>query len=205
MPGSTSEHVYDFRTKYTKTNFVSRALLDGFFSSLAELTSGIAATRVLEVGCGEGFSTERLRGMLPPHAELRALDVEQRLVDEARRRNPTVRIEQGSIYSLAADDSSFDLVLALEVLEHLEDPLRALAELCRVSRRWVLVSVPREPLWRVLNMARGKYLSGLGNTPGHVQHWSSGSICRHVSQVADVRAMRQPLPWTMVLAEVRDR
>ena len=204
MPAST-EHVYDFRTKYTKTNFISRALLDGFFSSLAELTSGIAATRVLEVGCGEGFSTERLRGMLPPRAELRALDVEQRLVDEARRRNPTVRIEQGSIYSLAADDSSLDLVLALEVLEHLEDPLRALAELCRVSRRWVLVSVPREPLWRVLNMARGKYLSGLGNTPGHVQHWSSGSICRLVSKVADVRAMRQPLPWTMVLAEVRDR
>jgi hypothetical protein len=30
--------------------------------------------------------------------------------------------------------------------------------------------VPREPIWRIGNMARGRYLGDLGNTPGHIQH-----------------------------------
>ena len=52
------------------------------------------------------------------------------------------------------------------------DPEATLAEMARVARRHLLVSVPREPLWRGLNMARGAYLRDLGNTPGHVNHWS---------------------------------
>jgi 2-polyprenyl-3-methyl-5-hydroxy-6-metoxy-1,4-benzoquinol methylase len=161
--------------------------------------------RVLEVGCGEGFSTEKLRHMLPESADLQAVDVEDRLIDEARRRNPTVRIEQGSIYTLPHSKGALDLVLALEVLEHLEEPEKGLRELCRVSERWILVSVPREPIWRVLNIARGKYLGQLGNTPGHLQHWSTASFRSFVGRFAEVRKVMTPLPWTMVLADVSPR
>ena len=42
--------------------------------------------------------------------------------------------------------------------------------------RALLVSVPREPLWRGLNMARGAYMRDLGNTPGHVNHWSKRAL-----------------------------
>jgi ubiquinone/menaquinone biosynthesis C-methylase UbiE len=193
---------YDFRTKYTSTNMVSRALLNGFFSSLRDLTSDLPVRHVLEVGCGEGFSTQKLRHMLPESAELQAVDVEDRLIDEARRRNPTVRIDHGSIYTLPHSNGALDLVLALEVLEHLDEPDKGLRELCRVSGRWILLSVPREPIWRVLNMARGKYLGHLGNTPGHIQHWSTASFRRFVGRFAEIRKVMTPLPWTMVLAEV---
>jgi trans-aconitate methyltransferase len=201
-PCSPAETSYDFRTKYTKTNVITRTLLEGFFGALRDLTANLQIDNALEVGCGEGFSTLRLRQMLRPGVDLAAIDVEQRLVDEARTRNPGLRIDTGSIYSLQHAPRSVDLVLALEVLEHLDEPERGLAELCRTSRRWVALSVPREPIWRALNMARGKYLSEFGNTPGHLQHWSAKSFHAFVSRFAAVHAVKTPLPWTMLLAEV---
>ena len=52
-------------------------------------------------------------------------------------------------------------------------------------------------------MARGAYLSDLGNTPGHLNHWSANAFRNFVNDKAAVRARRTPLPWTMVLAEVQ--
>jgi len=93
--------------------------------------------------------------------------------------------------------------VACEVLEHLEDPEPALVALARVTRHHLFASVPREPLWRVLNLARGRYLGRLGNTPGHLQHWSRAAFVRLLSRHFVVRALRTPLPWTQVLCEPR--
>jgi 2-polyprenyl-3-methyl-5-hydroxy-6-metoxy-1,4-benzoquinol methylase len=199
----TQGTVEDFRSKYTQTNAITRRLLDGFFHAVGDSVSGLDVKNALEAGCGEGFSTQRLRDMLPPGATLRASDVEQRLVDEARLRNPMIPVERESIYELPHADNSFDVVFVMEVLEHLTEPEKALAEVCRVSKRWVIATVPREPIWRMLNLARLKYVSGLGNTPGHLNHWSSRRFRKFVGRIADVRACRRPLPWTVVLAEVR--
>ncbi len=70
------------------------------------------------------------------------------------------------------------MATAIEVLEHVPDPEATVAEMARVADRWLLVSVPREPLWRGLNVARGAYWRTLGNTPGHVNHWSKRSFVR---------------------------
>lgn len=203
---STGDTEQDFRTKYVKTNFVTRKLLGGFFNGIGELLRepGLSDVRsAIEVGCGEGFSTQKLREMLPRDATFRASDVEQRLVNEAREKNPGVTIERESIYELPHADNSFDLVFVLEVLEHLDDPAKALAEVCRVSKKWVIASVPREPIWCMMNFARFKYVTALGNTPGHLNHWSANAFRGFVQSRANVRARRTPLPWTMVLAEVR--
>jgi len=52
------------------------------------------------------------------------------------------------------------------VLEHLPEPSTALREAARVTRRWCIFSVPHEPIWRVLNMARGAILAGVGQYAG---------------------------------------
>ena len=62
------------------------------------------------------------------------------------------------------------------------DPEHTVAEMARVALRHLLVSVPREPLWRGLNMARGAYLKDLGNTPGHLNHWSKRSFVALLSR-----------------------
>jgi len=193
---------FDFRSKYTRTNPLTSFLLNGFFGAVEKLVRRANPRRVLEVGCGEGFSTQRLRAMLP-QAELHACDVEERLVAAAQANNPQIPITLQSIYELHAQDPLYDLVLAMEVLEHLEDPTRGLKELVRVANPWLIASVPREPLWRVLNMARGKYFSDLGNTPGHIQHWSQRSFARFVSDFAEVVEVLAPLPWTIVFARRR--
>ena len=99
-------------------------------------------------------------------------------------------------------DGEFDVATAIEVLEHVPDPEHTLAEMARCAERHLLVSVPREPLWRMLNMARGAYLGQLGNTPGHLNHWSKRSFARLLGQHGEVVELRSPFPWTMLLVRL---
>ena len=94
------------------------------------------------------------------------------------------------------------MAAAIEVLEHVPAPEATLAEMARVAERWLLVSVPREPVWRMTNMARGVYLGSLGNTPGHVNHWSKSGFESLLSRYGKVEQVRSPFPWTMLLVKL---
>ena len=117
--------------------------------------------------------------------------------------DPAIRFVQASAYALPYADDCFELVVCCEVLEHLERPERALAELSRVAGRAVLVSTPWEPLWRMLNVLRGRYLSDLGNTPGHIQHFGRAELKGLVAHQLTIVECRRPLPWTVLLAAPR--
>jgi ubiquinone/menaquinone biosynthesis C-methylase UbiE len=117
-----------------------------------------------------------------------------------RRSNLEYRVEEATSLSFA--DGEFDLAAAIEVLEHVPEPEATVAEMARVARRHVLVSVPREPLWRGLNVARGAYVRSLGNTPGHVNHWSRRSFVAMLARHGRVEEARSPFPWTMALVRV---
>ncbi len=157
---------------------------------------------MLEVGCGEGMVTEQLARFFPG-ARVVGADLSPEIVAEARARHPELHFEVQSIYEAGAGGERHDLVVACEVLEHLDDPARALRAVARASRRHLFVSVPREPLWRLLNLARGRYWSRLGNTPGHLQHWSGAAFRRLLGSEVEVLAVRHPTPWTQALCRVR--
>lgn len=187
--------------KYASKNPVERRLMAGFFRALDEALPRTSPTRILEVGVGEGEVTARLAERWPD-ASFTGLDLpDPELAGHWTGRGFTPLF--GDIGRLPFPDDTFDLVLAIEVLEHVPSPGLALAELSRVARRDVVVSVPREPIWRAANLARGKYVRDLGNTPGHLNHWSSGAFARLVGKRLDVRSVRRPFPWTMVAATVR--
>ena len=99
-------------------------------------------------------------------------------------------------------DSEFEVATAIEVLEHVPDAEHTVSEMARVASKWLLVSVPREPLWRGLNLARGAYWRELGNTPGHVNHWSKRSFSTMLSRYGEVVEARSPFPWTMCLVRL---
>jgi len=201
----------DFAHKYTEEGQgkVGAKLLDGYFKSVENLVSdsGIAErkkVRAVEIGCGEGFSTQRLRKMLPSNIELQASEFVPELVPKAQKRNPGVPIIEESIYETSYADNTFDLVFLLEVLEHLDYPDKALMELARIIKPdgYLVLGVPREPLWCTLNMLRGKYLTHFGNTPGHLNHWPTFALKRHVTKhFGPVIKKSTPLPWTQVLAQ----
>ena len=137
-----------YQEKYTKANFITRRLIDGFFKATGELIAGLDVRTAVEFGCGEGVSTQRISRLLPAGAVFEASDFDESRVQAAQALNPNIRCVKESLYELHRPDNSFDLVIVLEVLEHLENPDRALREICRVARKWVIVSVPREPLAR---------------------------------------------------------
>jgi len=189
-------NVYD---KYGSRNPVARRLMDGFLGAMRELYDARPDETVVEIGCGEGELLSRLGAWRPARRHF-GFDVSRQILEQARR-HPGITVALQSAEALALADRSADVLVASEVLEHLQNPDAALREIARVVRRRVVLSVPREPLWRALNVARLHYLADLGNTPGHVQHFSTRAFVDLVARRLRVVAVRTPLPWTIVAAE----
>jgi 2-polyprenyl-3-methyl-5-hydroxy-6-metoxy-1,4-benzoquinol methylase len=198
--GTVTGNTYD---KYGSANPVVRRLMARFEGTLDELLTAAAPRTLLDVGCGEGVLTERWAQRLAP-GRVVGIDLEDPglRAQWARRgaANLEYRVQRAEQLPFAAGE--FDLATAIEVLEHVPDPEQTLAEMARVAREHLLVSVPREPLWRALNLARGAYVRDLGNTPGHVNHWSRRSFLRLLSRHGEVVEARSPFPWTMVLVRL---
>jgi 2-polyprenyl-3-methyl-5-hydroxy-6-metoxy-1,4-benzoquinol methylase len=190
-------NLYD---KYGSANPVVKRLMGGFRAALDELWETAAPGSVLDVGCGEGVLTSEWAERLGD-GRVVGIDLDDpglRAEWEARRRpNLEFRVAEAGALPFAADE--FDVVTAIEVLEHVPDPDATLREMARVARRRLLVSVPREPIWRLLNVVRGSYLRGLGNTPGHVNHWSKVGFHSLLTTHGKVLEVRTPLPWTVAL------
>lgn len=186
--------------KYTSKNPLSRHLNTRFLATISDLTLATRPAAVLDAGCGEGFVIARLMN-LGSDLAVTGLDIDDEALEYARGLNKGVPFVKGSVYELQFDDGSFDVVILSEVLEHLEDPQRALAEVERVSRGHVVISVPNEPIWRLGNMARLAYLGSLGNTPGHINHWSKKRFLEMITQVFDVAQVRTPFPWVAALCK----
>ncbi len=203
----------DFAHKYTEegSGKVGSRLIDNYFAAVEELFDlselalrpGFAA---VEIGCGEGFSTKRIDSFLPAQGMLKASEYVEAMIPRAQANNPDIPILHESAYELKHEDESLDAVFLLEVLEHLDYPAQALDEIARVLKPdgYLILGVPREPLWCMLNMARGKYLAHFGNTPGHLNHWSQASLKAYIEDCfGPVAAVRAPLPWTLVLVQKR--
>jgi ubiquinone/menaquinone biosynthesis C-methylase UbiE len=189
--------------KYGSTNPVVRRLMAGFERTLDELFAQAAPASVLDVGCGEGVLTEQWADRIAP-GRIVGIDLEDpKLAAEwVGRQRPNLTFAPMEVERLEFADGEFELVAATEVLEHVTEPERALAEMARVAGRHLLVSVPHEPLWRALNMARGAYLRQLGNTPGHLNHWTRRSFVSLLGRYGEVAEVRAPFPWTMLLVRV---
>jgi 2-polyprenyl-3-methyl-5-hydroxy-6-metoxy-1,4-benzoquinol methylase len=139
-----------------------------------------------------------------PASRIVGIDLEEDSIQAgwSERRAPNLEYRTMSAEYLPFAEDEFDLATAIEVLEHVPDPRRTLAEMARCARRHLLVSVPREPLWRMLNIARGAYVGQLGNTPGHLNHWSKRSFARLLAEHGEIAELRSPFPWTMLLVRL---
>lgn len=191
--------------KYGSKNPVVRWIMQGFDRALSELVQKANPSTIHEVGCGEGYW---VLGWRRQGIEARGSDFSERIIELARENahsqgvSPDV-FDARSIYDIDPFRDGADLIVCCEVLEHLEDPEAGLAALQRVVTSHIILSVPREPIWCALNLARGKYIASAGNTPGHIQHWSSSGFVRLVSRYFDVVEQKNPLPWTMLLARAK--
>jgi 2-polyprenyl-3-methyl-5-hydroxy-6-metoxy-1,4-benzoquinol methylase len=198
--GIVTGNTYD---KYGSGNPLVKRMMAGFERTLDELLAAAAPDSILDVGCGEGVLVHKWAQRLDP-ARVVGIDLEESSIQEGweQRRAPNLEYRVMKAEHLPFADGEFELACAIEVLEHVPDPQHTLAEMARCASRHLLVSVPREPLWRMLNMARGAYLRDLGNTPGHLNHWSKRGFARLLERHGEVVQARSPFPWTMLLVRV---
>ena len=184
-------------------NPFGRLLLRRFESDVGALLDRAAPASVLDVGCGEGVLTLNFAER-QPNAAIVGLDLDDpRLRAEWElRRRPNLGYRVGDATALPFAAGEFELVSAIEVLEHLGDPVAALQEMTRVSSRHLLLSVPREPVFRLLNLLRGAYWSAGGDSPGHLSRWSRRTFLDLLAHQGWIEAVRSPLPWTIALLRV---
>jgi 2-polyprenyl-3-methyl-5-hydroxy-6-metoxy-1,4-benzoquinol methylase len=198
--GIVTGNTYD---KYGSSNPVVRRLMASFERTLDELLARAEPRSLLDVGCGEGVLVHQWAQRLPD-ARIVGIDLAEDSIQAgwAARQAPNLEYRTMPAEDLPFANDEFDLASAIEVLEHVPDPEHTLAEMARCAARHLLVSVPREPLWRGLNIARGAYLAQLGNTPGHLNHWSKRSFTRLLARHGQVVELRSPFPWTMLLVRL---
>lgn len=199
---ASAEETWTWYTKeYYSKNPIVKILLNNFFVRIKKCLDRLQPNdRVLEVGCGAGESSSRIFKILNKRNYFEASEYNKKLISILQRK-ASFALKQESVYQLNRTNNEFECLIALEVLEGVEDYELALNELFRVASKYVIVSVPNEPLWRILNILRGKYLKSLGNTPGHLNHWSSAQIKKLLSKYGRVIKLYTPIPWTIVMVE----
>jgi 2-polyprenyl-3-methyl-5-hydroxy-6-metoxy-1,4-benzoquinol methylase len=190
---------------YNKSNpssFVHSFLIRKFEEDLLDLIGATGAKKVHEVGCGGGDLARIIVDRVDYYL---GSDISTKMIDASIDRFKGAGNSSFaccSIYDLDKTTSA-ELIICCEVLEHIDDPMKGLQILKSITEKYLILSVPREPIWRMCNMLRGAYLSNLGNTPGHIQHWSKKSFLRMVGEVFDIIEIRTPFPWTMVLCTIK--
>ena len=190
--------------KYNSKNPLVNLIMSRFQTDLDALVRVANPRDIHEVGCGEGFWTLRWldAGYDARGSDFSSIAITLAQSNSISRGFPIQIFKSCSIYDLDTYDSA-DLIVCCEVLEHLEDPFLAIKKLKGITKKYLILSVPREPVWRILNCIRGKYLDDFGNTPGHIQHWSKRGFIEMVSSQFEVVEVRNPLPWTMVLCKLK--
>lgn len=190
----------NYEKKYQSTHPVKRWLVNRFVKAFKKELVREEFQTVLDAGCGEGDLLQ-IATQLKPKTSFVAFDLSAKTVSVCQKLNPKTKVVTADIYRLPFAKNRFDLVIGCEILEHLEQPLKGLKELVRVGKKHFLITVPLEPWWRILNLARFKYVTDLGNTPGHLQHFSPTKINQLINQ-ADLRVNKLEIvfPWIFVSA-----
>lgn len=187
--------------KNTSKNPLQKFLLNNFYSSLISFANKLEPNSILDVGCGEGFTLNKLHN---EHFcdKLEGIDNSDEAIKIGKKLFPDIKLNKADIYKLPYNKDSFDLVISTEVLEHLENPEKALSEILRVAKKYVLLSVPNEPFFMLSNFLRGKNFKAFGNDPGHINHWTVFSFIKFLkAKKIEVKKMKLPFPWILVLIE----
>jgi ubiquinone/menaquinone biosynthesis C-methylase UbiE len=188
--------------KYTSKNPIQRFLINNFQKTLFLCLDNLEVKSVLDVGCGEGFILSEFKNRnIGDYLE--GFDFSEEALNTGKKLFPYLSLKKGDIYSMPYENSSFDLVICTEVMEHLEEPDKALDEIVRVSKKYCLFSVPNEPIFMMSNLLRGKNICRWGNDIDHRQHWSSRDFENIVKRKLDVLTVKRPFPWTIVLSRKR--
>lgn len=187
--------------KHTSTDASRKFFLRRFNKMLVQKVKNLNVSSVLDAGCGEGFTLSMLS---KAHAakKLEGIDFSKQAIQLGKKQFPYLSLTQGDIYKLPYKDNSFELVICSEVLEHLDMPEKAVREVLRVSKKYVIFSVPNEPFFMGARLAKGMNIKNFGNHPEHINHWTVFSFPQMLKRNGvSVKKVSYPFPWILVLGK----
>lgn len=188
--------------KYQNTNRLHQYFLQNFLHSVVDAVLATQPQAALDIGCAEGFVLHELSTRLP-HMQATGIDIDTAALERGKQMFPSLDLQHGDGTQCLAEDNQYDCVLALEILEHLPEPEKLLAEVKRVSKKYCIFSVPHEPWFCLANLARGKNLSRFGNDIEHVNHWNPWSFSRLLQKNGfSIVKHKLPFPWMLFVCEV---
>ncbi|MBI5142733.1 MAG: class I SAM-dependent methyltransferase [Nitrospirae bacterium] len=186
--------------KYTNRNPVHRLTLGRFFDALAEEMRLLNPENVLEFGCGEGLLLEQLKKRGIRFQSYTGIDLRDDALEHARSLHPEHLFLKADLLQWEHPAKSFDLVIASQVLEHLYNPEVFMERLMHYCGRDILLTVPLEPWFRIMNLLRGRDILRLGNHPEHINHWGLNEFRALVSRFASVEKAYSVFPFIIIHA-----
>lgn len=192
----------NYYDKYGSKNPAARILTNNFIKNIKTILKPLDYNNLLDIGCGEGYITNEIAAL--KSSSVTGIDLGEEPLKKAKSRYGYIEFIKCSAYRLPFNDNIFDAVATIEILEHLDNPEKALEEIKRVAKKWIIFSVPNKPLWRILNVMSLRYLKDLGNTPGHINHWTLKEFAGLIKKHFRVLKIAKPIPWTIILAEKID-
>lgn len=179
--------------KYYSSNPLQRFLINTFLKKILFEIKDQKASSLLDIGCGEGQVDKFL---LSHNSDLKitGVDFDKEALRKAKINCPEMTVKKADIYHLPFSDKSFDLIICLEVLEHLDKPELALKEFKRIGQRF-LISVPHEPFFSLASFFSGKYLSRFGKHPEHLQFWSEKRFEKLLRKYFRNFKIKKSFPW----------
>jgi SAM-dependent methyltransferase len=191
--------------KYANKNPLQRFALGRFFDAVAEEVRALQPELTLDFGCGEGLFLQRLKERGVSLGRFCGIDLRPEALELARRRHPDDEFVCADLLTWSNSENRFDLVIASEVLEHLPGPERFLRRLIHFSSQHLLLTVPLEPWFRIMNLLRGRDLGRLGNHPEHVNLWGLRSFRKFVSPHVEIARAYTVFPFIIVVARPSER
>lgn len=186
--------------KYQSKNFLKKIFIKRFVEQIIKIIQELEINNLLDAGCGEGFIMHNTLRKISK-VKIDGFDISKQALQDAKKILPNNNFFQGDITNIELPNNSYDLVVALEILEHLENQEVALKELKRVTKKYCLISVPWEPFFSLGNLFCGKNIKRLGRDKEHLQFWSKKEITDLVSRYFDIISVKISFPWTIILGQ----
>ena len=190
----------NYYNKFESKKFIEKLLVNRYKYSFIKTIRGLNISTCFEIGSGEGNILQLVENNFLLKLIIGS-DIDFDLIHEDKIRNKSRNRLICDAHFLPIGIKKIDLLLACEVLEHLSEPQLFLEECSRIDARYFFFTIPNEPLWRLLNILRLKYIKDLGNTPGHMNHWSKNKIRQLISRYLDVKDLFFVQPWIFIIAQ----
>jgi SAM-dependent methyltransferase len=198
MIGMISEN----QKKHTSRNPLQRKLIHQFHQKIFLYLQQAKVSCILDVGCGEGFG---IRALKSHQTGLFFVGLDNHFPSLSWGRENIIAQDPllcGNAIKLPLGDNAFPMVICLEVLEHLSEPGLCLQEILRVTSKFLIISVPHEPYFRLANFLRGKNIIRFGNDIDHVQCFTVQKLKKMLFPLnIEIINHSFSFPWQIVLAK----